>query len=110
MFTTHIRLPCCTSYWFLAANFSGLPNGFLSHRFLTNVSAIVLADQCYLLRRAFAKRNRFVLKSICRSALTGAVIPVSGLSVKRGPVNLARISLAYHEFVTIFACLPTVAI
>ena len=101
----HMGLPCRTSYGLLVANFSRLPN-----RFLTNVSATVVPDQSYLLRRAFAKRNCFVPKSICRSALTGAASPVVSLSVVRGSVELARISLAYHEFVTIFACMPTIAV
>jgi hypothetical protein len=69
-----------------------------------------MADQCYLLCRALAKRNRFVLTSVCRLALTGAVIAVVSLSITCGPVNLVRISLAYHEFVTIFPCLPAIAV
>ena len=107
-------LPSRTSYGFLVANFSRLPSGFLSHRLLANIRAniraIVVPDLRYLLRRAFAKRDRFVPQSIRRSALTGAASPVVSLSVVRGPVGLARISLAYHEFVTIFACMPTIAV
>ena len=112
--TLHMRLPRRTSYGLLVANFSRLPSRFLSHRFVTNVRANVwanvMADQCYLLRRALAKRNRFVLTSICGSVLTGAVIPVSGLSVMRRSVNLVRISPTNHEFVTIFACAPANAV
>lgn len=110
----HMGLPSRTSVGFLVAILSRLPSGFLSQRLLANVranvSVIIVPDLRYLLRRAFAKRDRFVPQSICGSSLTGAASPVVSLSVVRGSVMLARISLAYHEFVTIFACMPTIAV
>ena len=56
-----VRLPRRTCDGLLVTYWSRLSNVCLSHRLL----AVVMANQCHLLRRALAKRNRFELTCLC---------------------------------------------